>query len=214
MSSSETYTTFDSDQNDNGPGPGVTFNESMSGPFSLGIEDPRSAPAASHYLTINVTVTIDDISQFIKDPTHSGSLSGSIDFEPFGQGIPADSGSFNLFAPSDRPDLTHMIYELSFHHAGQDYYLSGHKEVRDDPGFDLWSDTTTLYTTLHQGNSRAGEVVGSGILRLGVKELLKLVSTVRAINATSTGDQAKAISQFGRFFLRELWDTYRPRNIF
>jgi len=30
--------------------------------------------------------------------------------------------------------------------------LVGHKQVRDDPGFDLWSDTSTLYTRLLAGD--------------------------------------------------------------
>jgi cholesterol oxidase len=57
-------------------------------------------------------------------------------------------------------------YELAFVLGSQDYYLAGRKEVRHDPVYDLWRDTTTLYTTLHQGTDKTGTVVGAGILTI------------------------------------------------
>ncbi len=59
-------------------------------------------------------------------------------------------------APTDDPKLKLMVYELGFEHGGEDYYLAGKKEVKDDPGFDLWSDTTTRYTKLHKGTDKSG----------------------------------------------------------
>jgi hypothetical protein len=104
-----------------------------------------------------------------------------------------------------------MIYELAFEHGGQDYYLAGKKEVRDDPGFDLWKDTTTLYSRLHEGTDKSGSVVGAGILSLGPAELMRLVSTIRVTNAKSTKEQTQAMLDFGRFFMGELWDTYAKK---
>jgi hypothetical protein len=101
-----------------------------------------------------------------------------------------------------------MVYELAFSHGGKPYYLAGKKEVHDDPGFDLWKDTTTLYTTLHEGTSKAGPVVGAGVLRLGVADLADLVSTMRATGARGVVESAEAIAIFGRLFMGELWDSY------
>ena len=97
---------------------------------------------------------------------------------------------------------------MSFHHQGQDYYLAGKKEVRDDPGFDLWTDTTTLFTQLHQGVDKNAPVVGAGILTLGVRDLLKLVSTVTVTNAQTNTDKITTVAKFGQFFMGELWDSY------
>src|SRR5690606_4630934 len=92
---------------------------------------------------------------------------------------------------------------------GKPYYLAGRKEVRSDRhGVDLWSDTTTLLTTLHEGDDAGGPVVGAGILSLGVDDLARLVKTVRVTGTTSKTEQAKTLATFGAFFLGELWDSY------
>jgi hypothetical protein len=97
-----------------------------------------------------------------------------------------------------------MVYELGFESGNKPYYLAGEKRVRNDPGFDLWRDTTTLFTNLHDGNDRSGPVVGGGILSLGVRQLLDLIATFKPIN----GGNAATIVTFGRFFFGELWEVY------
>ncbi|MEW6208308.1 MAG: hypothetical protein AB1631_08065 [Acidobacteriota bacterium] len=191
---------------------GITFSETMSGGFSLDEADPtegeKKGKQSGSVLSLHATILIDDLDRFTSDPSYTGSITGSIDFTPFGNQIAARAGAFNLFSPSDDPKLKHMIYELAFEHEGQPYYLAGKKEVRDDPGFDMWKDTTTLFTRLHKGTDKNGEVVGAGILSLGVKELAKMVSTMKAINAQSATEHAAALLKFGRFFMGDLWDSY------
>ena len=125
-----------------------------------------------------------------------------------GPHLPAADGVFNLFAPDDKPEQKLMVYELAFEHDGTPYYLAGRKEVHDDPGFDLWKDTTTLFTHLHQGRDKTGPIVGAGILTLGMTDLAKLVSTMRATDAATVGEKTQALTAFGKFFMGQLWDTY------
>ena len=190
----------------------LTFKEAMSGHFALGAVNPAEGADRGRRndttLTMHAQVIIHDIDRFVTDPEHTGELTGSIDFAPLGMGIPASVGVFNLFKPSGDPDMTYMVYELGFQHGGRDYYLAGHKEVKDDKGFDLWSDTTTLYTALHEGRDKSGKVIGAGVLSLGVKQLADLVSTIDVPNASSAGEKLAAIEKFGRFFVGELWDSY------
>ncbi len=190
----------------------LTFSETMSGHFALGVTDTaegaRLGKQNNTSLAMHAEVGIDDLDRFIRDPEHLGSLRGSIDFTPFGIGIQAPSGVFNLFKPTDDPDLTHMVYELAFQHQGQDYYLAGHKSVKDDPGFDLWSDTTTLYTTLHEGQDQHGRVVGAGVLTLGVRQLAMLLSTVAVPNAANLAGKLAAVAKFACFFAGRLWTGY------
>jgi cholesterol oxidase len=190
----------------------LTFKETMSGYFALGAADTAEGAKLGKQnntsLAMHAEVGIEDLDRFISDPNHTGSLKGTLDFGPFGTGIQAPAGVFNLFKPTDDPDMTYMVYELAFQHQGQDYYLAGHKNVRDDSGFDLWSDTTTLYTTLHEGRDKTGKVVGAGILTLGVKQLADLLSTVEVPNAANLGEKLEAIQKFGRFFAGKLWDSY------
>lgn len=191
---------------------GLTFRETMSGGFAMGVEEPNAGKEKGAQdgteLGLHATVRIRDIERFIEDPEHIGSLTGHIDFEAFGTAIPGKAGVFNLFSPSDQTDTKLMIYELGFEFEGRDYYLAGRKEVRDDPGFDLWADTTTLFTRLHEGVDSSGDVVGAGVLRLGVSELTNLVSTMRVTNAESATQSASVLAKFARFFLGELWDSY------
>ena len=34
---------------------------------------------------------------------------------------------------------------------GRRFHLDGYKQIRDEDGLDLWTDTTTLYVTVHEG---------------------------------------------------------------
>lgn len=194
---------------------GLQFKETMKGGFALGENDFEAGEikgrAQGEELAIHVTVDIADMEGFIADPNHLGGLSGSIDFPPFGQAIPAHSGVFNLFSPADQPLHKSMVYELAFTHEGKDYYLAGYKDVHDDPGFDLWSDTTTLFTHLHAGKDKDAPVIGAGILKLGVSELLDLLRSMSVSDADSGLDKMAVIGKFGKFFMGELWDTYAAR---
>lgn len=191
---------------------GLTFHETMKGSFALGETDPKAGARCGKdqktELAMHATVLIQDLNRFVDVKDHPGNLSGTIDFAPFGTSIPSYSGVFNLFSPSDDPKMKYMVYELGFHHDGKDYYLAGKKEVRDDFGFDLWSDTTTLYTRLHEGRDTTGPVVGAGVLTLGMTELMNLISTVRVLNASSPEESAEAVAKFGKFFMGELWNGY------
>lgn len=194
--------------------PGITFRERMAGPFSLEATEPRAGAeagaAAGTELTMHATVHIHDVPRFIEDPEHAGELTGRIDFPPIGLQIPASEGVFNLFSPADNPDLKLMVYELAFDWDGQPHYLAGRKEVHNDPGFDLWSDTTTLFTTLHRGTDASGEVIGAGVLTLGMSDLLRMIPTFSVTNASSPAEGAATLARFGHFFMGELWDRYGP----
>jgi hypothetical protein len=192
--------------------PGVSFRETLAGGFALGATDPRQGERAGEQagtrLTIDGAVIIRDLDGFLDDSAHTGELVGHVTFPPLGEDLPLRSGTFNLFSPADRPDTKWMIYELGFAVAGRDYYLAGRKEIRDDPGFDLWQDTTTLHALLHEGADDSGPVIGAGLLHLKPAGLLKLVSSLSATNAGSAAGQSQAIGKFGRFFLGSLWDSY------
>ncbi len=189
---------------------GITFRETMSGGFALGETDPKQGleKARGTTLALHATITIDDMDAFVRDAQHAGNLVGHIDFAPLGMGLSSSSGVFNIFSRSEDPKTKFMVYEMGFVQNGKDYYFAGKKEVRDDPGFDLWKDTTSLYSTLHEGKDAKGKIIGAGVLTLSVPELLKLVSTVRPVGAESAIEGAGAIAKFGTFFLGQLWERY------
>jgi cholesterol oxidase len=183
---------------------GLTFKETMEGPLAMGATDPTSGAAAEDaaLLAIHCTIRIDDVDTFVADPEHTGSISGTVDYAPFGNDLPVTYGTFNLFSPGD-PGERIMEYRLAFEHDGTSYLLDGKKHAHDDPGFDIWKDTTTLYSVLHESNE-SGTVVGAGVLSLGVEALTKMMATMRP-----TGDgHIEPVVAFGKLFLGSLWESY------
>jgi cholesterol oxidase len=183
---------------------GLSFRETMQGPVALGATDPAvgaGAPEAT-LLAIHCDISIDDVDRFARDPQHTGSIAGTVESTAFGGTQTVTGGTFNLFAPGG-PGERIMEYRLGFEHDGAPYFLAGRKHARDDPGFDLWKDTTTLYTVIHAGADETGPIAAAGILTLGVEALAKLVTTMR-----THGGGVEPLAAFGRLFLGALWDTY------
>jgi len=187
----------------------LTFDETMHGGFALGATDPEDGRnrgvAAGTSLIMHASIRIEDLDRFLNVPEHPGGLTGTIDFPPLGIGMTANTGIFNLLKPAGQ-GLKLFVYELGFEHDGKSYYLAGRKYVRQ--GGNALQETTTLYTTLHEGRDASGPVVGAGVLSLNVSDLIAMLGTVRVHNAPSTSDQLAALERFGKFFLGEMWDSY------
>jgi predicted acylesterase/phospholipase RssA len=194
----------------------VAFRETMAGPFALGESDARAGEDKGRRdgteLALHASVYIDDVDRFLDDPFHPGRLTGRIEHPAFGRNLPAKGGRFNLFWPSGDPALKLMTYALTFGHEGQDYHLAGRKEVRNDPGFDIWADTSTLYVRLHRGSDDSGAVIGAGVLKLAPGELAKMAVGIRSPGAASVADELAVVTKFGRYFLGEIHDVYVRRK--
>lgn len=192
--------------------PGVSFRETMTGGFALGETDPtageQKGDRENSKLSLHCEIDIEDIYGFMEDPNHETPIRARVDFTPFGMNIPGYSAKFNLFRPGDTPNVKYFVYEVAFAHEGQPYYLAGKKVVRDDAGFDMWADITTLFTRLHRGSDVNGEVIGAGIIHIHREQLMNLVPTFRATNTSSAIESAKVLADFSKFFLGELWESY------
>jgi hypothetical protein len=188
--------------------PDLLFHETMSGPLAMGSWDPLHGEHAGHAtpLTLRSTLHIDSLETFLRDSSHEARLEGEVSFPPFGHPLPVLHGSFQLFSPTEDPGMRLMRYGVTFAHTGREYFLAGTKFLQDDPGSNLWRETTRLYTTLHAGSSSRGPVVGAGVLSMGVSGFLQLLASLRAPRGG-----AEAVVRFGRFFLGNLWDLYVRR---
>ncbi len=196
---------------------GLTFHETMAGPFAMGVTEPQQGADAGERagwrLALHSTITINDMRRFVADPHHPALLQGELELPGVARRLPFGDGRFNLFAPSGTPDLTLLKYEAGFGQAGERYYFAGRKNVRDDLGLDLWPDTTTLHVRLHQGVDTSGPVVGAGIVHIGVLGLLRMLASMRPVEASSPLEAARVFASFGRLFAANLRDSYllRPR---
>ncbi|MGH7818407.1 MAG: alpha/beta hydrolase, partial [Candidatus Binatia bacterium] len=93
--------------------------------------------------------------------------------------------------------------------------LSGHKDVRDDPGLDVWADTTTLFTRVYHGHveeadEAAARVYAAGVLVILEIDFIRQLGTFR-VEAPTPAAHAEALARFGRLFFGKLWDVYAQR---
>jgi len=166
-----------------------------------------------HAFMFHLTIEIDGVNRFVSRPEHEAGVSGYIQSELFGGQRKVEGGLFNLFIDQADPARKHMLYRLYFRDGeGQPLTLSGFKDIKDDPGFDLWSDTTTLYTRILRGHVDAkaeaqASVVATGILKIYLTDFLKQLTTFR-VEGPTLSDRASAFGRFGRLFLGKLWDVY------
>jgi|GEM_PF-241511 len=193
------------------PSPDLTFVESLTGLFTLGVTDPTEGalhPEAQP-MTVHCTISVSDLDAFVSDVKCSARLVARLSFGPFGEDLPVRRGSFNIFRPPETPGTRVMTYGLRFPHQGRDYFLEGTKVVVDRRGEDAWKGSTRLLCQLHEGMNARGAVVGAGVLTLGVGQLLSLISSMQPARREGAG--TLALDRFGRFFLGPLWEQYAPR---
>ena len=95
---------------------------------------------------------------------------------------------------------------------GRTYFFQGFKAIHDDPGYDLWADTTTLYITVYEGETGDSPVLGRGILKIEADDFRRQMTTMQVNNAPGAGQQIAAQARFGRHFAGHLWDTYRSNR--
>ena len=203
-----------------GPPTSLEFTEEMKGYITFGELDFekgfRLGKRDGNFCMFHLTISTDDVDRFVADPTHEGTARGWVECEALGGRLPVQKGIFNLFVDREDPTTTNMLYRLFFADtAGNPLTLSGFKDVHDDPGFDAWSDTSTLYTRILRGHVAAGgdasaEVVASGIINIYLQDFARQLTTFRT-NGPSKAAELKALADFGRLFAGKLWDLYAPR---
>jgi hypothetical protein len=207
-------------------GVGLSFKETMSGWFSTVTNDPvKIANLDKSQLSkmkLEMTVLIDNFDRFLCDDDHSAVVRGKIILPKlFPHPLYSQTGIVKLFAPYQKTQQKSFVYELTFKDGMQKYYLVGEKVVEDDPGFDIWEDTTTLHVKLYEGTDAKGKLVGAAILKITLrrffKELLrlfrfKLPFDFRPFNVASFRDRFQAIAIYVAFFAAELWDIYVRRR--
>src|SRR5262249_13355425 len=88
------------------------------------------------------------------------------------------------------------------------FHFEGFKEIHDDPGFDVWADTTTLFITVRRGESRGGAVVGKGILAIAAADFARALTTMPVLHPASLTERLGAAARFGRFFAGMLQEVY------
>ncbi|MGH9022884.1 MAG: hypothetical protein ACRDV9_07275 [Acidimicrobiia bacterium] len=193
----------------------VRFTEEMKGFCTFGTTDHRAGwkegKASSTSLMFHLTISVDDLGRFRADPLHGAQATGWIRCQALSSGnLPVTRGVFNLFVPGKSPGRTTMRYRLWFSDgAGRPLTLVGFKDIGDDPGLDLWSDTTSLATSILDGHVDEGDdstasLRARGVLVIRPLDFAKQITTFRGPPAGVAG--------FAWLFMKTLWHTYRTRT--
>ncbi|NJL27219.1 MAG: hypothetical protein HC897_04675 [Thermoanaerobaculia bacterium] len=201
-----------------GPKLGLEFTETMHGHTTRGEHEfQEGAHAKDRERTrFRLTIGTDDLDRFLDEPNHEGSARGWVEIGSLGGKREVEKGVFNLLVSGADPARKQMLYRLFFRDEHDNpFTLSGVKQVNDSKGFDVWKDTTTLFTRIYRGHvsaeqEAAAELYASGILILNEIDLIRQLGTFK-VEAPSLKGKAEALARFGKFFLGSLWDVYASR---
>lgn len=195
----------------------LRFTEEMKGYVAFDETDYRAGfdrgKSDGTFFMFRLTIETDDVARFVADPSHLAGATGWVECQALGGRCDVEKGWFNLFVDSGTPGRKLMLYRLFFTD-GADHALtlSGFKDVKDDPGVDLWRDTSTLYTRLLRGHvppdgEGSAEIVAAGIITIHVVDFIQQLTTFRT-TGPDLAARAEGMSAFGRLFLGKLWDVY------
>lgn len=198
------------------PTVGVDFTERMAGFVSTSVTDDyesaaKAAEAAGEPLAFILTIRAADVERFVAEPEHEAHMSGTVQAKALSDApLAVSEGTFNLFTKDpDHPETKNMRYRMRLtDEAGRQYWFEGFKVINDARGFDAWSDTTTLYVTLHDGPDGSAPILGKGILHISPGDFLRQLTTMRATDASDRKEQIEATAKFGKFFAGTLFDVY------
>ena len=193
---------------------GVRFTERMAGflgegeDYWEGAETGRKAGSSFEFV---FSISVDDVERMLADPSHEAGLFGTVEAPSLSESrLIASGGRFNLFSDDpDDPASKRMEYRATLtDDDGACYEFRGHKVVCDDPGFDLWSDTTTLYIELRRRGTPEASAPLRGVLRIAVTDFVRQLATMRPTGPDSAKARAKALADFGAFFAGSLFKIY------
>jgi cholesterol oxidase len=169
-------------------GGGLRWREAMDGKLAI--------DSAVEMAGFRITIEVPDVPAFLADASHPGRVTGSVVIEGLtpSSGCPVEGGSFHLFVEGTDPLERLMVYSLPFHAPdGRRRVLSGLKHVRGNRILDFWRSTTTLSAKLEEPGVTSVPV---GQLRLGVWDVVKLLSSMRG---TRGGRRSGAVVAYFRF---------------
>jgi cholesterol oxidase len=198
------------------PPPGLQFTETMRGFFSTSVTDDyepaeRQGRDDNSPFEFTLTIVSDDLERMLAEEEHAGSIFGTIKAPALSeQPLTVSDGIFNLFIrdPADaKTRLMRYRMRLASEEGGR-WYFDGFKRIHDDPGLDMWADTTTLFVTVHEGDDETGRVAGKGILHIHPHDFMKQMTTMRVRNAVSARQQLALTGRFSAFFTGSLHDVY------
>ena len=177
-------------------GVGLEFQETMAG------------AVGGRPLSFNAIIRIPDLGRFLSDPEHPAELTGTVACPDLGGAAAFRDGRFQLFVVDAAAGIRQLRYRFRFTAPGGEYYLDGHKDVRDDPGLDVVEDMTCLFTTVYSGADETAPVYGRGELRFRMADLPAMLASMTVTGAAGWSQELAARVAFASFAWGQLRDEY------
>ena len=195
---------------------GLQFTETMRGYVSSNITDDYQRAADQGRMDrspfeFTLTVVTDDVERMLADSTHQAKMVGTATAPTLAaKPMTVCNGVFQLFTEDpEHVGTRRMNYRMNLvTEEGRQYYFEGFKSVHNDRGIDLWSDTTTLYITVYNGQDASAPIVAKGILKIAPADFAKQMTTLQITNAANAAERLAATARFGAFFSGVLFETY------
>lgn len=93
-----------------------------------------------------------------------------------------------------------MVYRMILNtEEGKKYLFVGAKWIQNDGLTNIWRDTSTLFTTIYEGETENSPVLGKGILHILPEDFAKQMTTMKVIHAKSLIDTIQGLTKFGLF---------------
>ena len=190
---------------------GIQFTETMRGFVTQGAsthEDGARQSAQRAVCEFTLTVTSEDLSAMLGEPRHRASLAGTVTCPLLSDGpLSVANGVFELFPVATDAVLTRrMKYSFAMTAPdGRTYRFAGFKTIHDDPGADVWADTTTLFVDIDRDD---GTPLAKGVLHILPADFAVQMTTLRVLRAPNLAAALKAKARFGKFFAGAVAETY------
>jgi hypothetical protein len=196
---------------------GATLAEST----TLFLEAENNGIGNGATIALTLHATVDDLARLIattaaKDPV-TIDLAGTIVVRegtgraPSQFPIDADTSFLRAFVYSSAPVPTRYFrYHLDFEDNGRRRAFDGIKVLRDAPGFDVWSDTSTLYFEIRDRDGH--EPLRRGIARVSLDLFMR--EQLPSMMVTGTTDPIRrswALAAYYKHFAGELTAVYGKR---
>jgi hypothetical protein len=200
---------------------GVTWSETFTGWLAFGQTDFNQAMLPEHRepAAAGVSVAIPDLDAFLAAQSDGGIrdaaalpaevTEGYIRCDAFGGELTVRGGTFRAFVPAGQTeprDALHlrMRYELVLDGPGaRTYMCEGFKLLENDPGYDSWSDATTLFVTIRDGDGP----VAIGVLRISPLAFMRELATFRGTGRSLRG-RIGAVIRYQTFFAASMARAY------
>eukprot|EP00794_Sanderia_malayensis_P000593 gene593-1255_t len=187
--------------------PGLRFTERMAGQLEMKQQD-----GAFSDCEFTVTIESQDVEKMIvHDPDHGADVTGTISCPALSKDpLSISNGKFSIFADSKEiVEAKEMTYHFVLTSSDcKKYFFQGKKIIKDDKFAEIGlTDTTTLFVTI-QEESSFGSLLGRGILRISLRDFFHQLRSLEIINTDNLAEKLKWTAKFGKFFAKNIWDTY------